>query len=55
MAVPAHEPGLSLRVHGLHPLQGQGGRADPQPGGLCGAGCHDGRGEGDTQYHGRRQ
>ena len=55
MAVPAPEPGLPVRVHGLHPLQGQGGREDTEPGGLCGAGRHDGRVQGDTQHHGRGQ
>ena len=55
MAVPAPEPGLPFRVHGLHPLQGQGRREDTEPGGLCGAGRH-GRGvQGDTQHHGRGQ
>ena len=55
MAVKASEPGLPFRVHGLHPLQGQGGWTDPEPGGLCGAGCHDGGVQGDTQHHGRGQ
>ena len=55
MAVPSPEPGLPFRVHGLHPLQGQGGRADLEPGGLCGAGCHDGGVRGDTQHYGRGQ
>ena len=55
MAVPAPEPGLPVRVHGLHPLQGQGGREDTEPGGLCGAGRHNGRVQGDTQHHGRGQ
>lgn len=55
MPEPSPEPGLPFRVHGLHPLQGQGGWTDPEPGGLCGAGCHDGGVQGDTQHHGRGQ
>ncbi len=55
MAVKAPEPGLAIRVHGLHPLQGQGRRADTQPFGLCGAGRHDRRVQEDPQHHGRHQ
>ena len=39
-----------LQDVGLHPLQGQGGREDPEPCGLCGAGRHDGRVQGDPQH-----
>ena len=49
---------LALRQgdeHQGHPLQGQGGWPDPEPGGLCGAGRHDGRPQRDTQHHGRGQ
>ena len=33
MAVPSPEPGIPVRLHGLHPLQSPGRRADRKPGG----------------------
>ena len=48
-------PNMPICLHGLHPLQSEGGRADTQPGGLCGPWRHHGRLQGNPQHHGGRE
>ena len=50
MAEPAAGGGVSVRVSGRHPLQGEGKSPVSDKGGICGFGHHHGRHKG---YPGR--